>query len=574
MRLLIRFARSYPWQSAVTLLALVLAEMAEGIGLTALLPMLGAAVGDRAGGRPPGHSELGHTVTDALGALGLPPTVGVLLMVVVIAIVLKSALLLLANRRVGYTVAEVATDLRLALLRALLLTRWEYFLRKPVGGLANSVATEAMRASAAYLSGATMAALLIQAIVYSGIALMVSWEATLASLAAGTFLLYGLNRLVRSSRRAGARQTRLLISLIGRLTDSLQSVKPLKSMARENLADSLLESETRKLNRALQKEVFSKEALRAFQEPMLVALMAIALYAALVIWDLPLASVMVLVFLLARLLTQLGKVQREYQKMVANESAYWSLQDTIREAERERETAPGTRQPSLKRALRLEGVSFTYGGSWVLGDVSVTVPAGSFTAVVGPSGAGKTTVADLVTGLLRPQKGEVWIDELPLEQVHVGTWRGMIGYVPQETLLLHDTVLRNVTLGDPRLTREDAEAALRAADAWDFVTAMPQGMDSTVGERGGMMSGGQRQRVALARALAHKPKLLILDEATTALDPETEASICATLRQLRGKLTILAISHQTAIVDAADRVYRLQDGSVTLVADRPERLTS
>ena len=177
-------------------------------------------------------------------------------------------------------------------------------------------------------------------------------------------------------------------------------------------------------------------------------------------------------------------------------------------------------------------------------------------------------MVDLVTALLRPQEGEIWIDDLPLQRVDWRAWRRMIGYVPQDTLLLHDTVANNVTLGDPELTRADAEAALRAAGIWDLVSGLPEGLDTVVGERGGKLSGGQRQRVAIARALAHKPRLLILDEATSALDPETEAAICRTLEALRGDLTIIAISHQSPLVDVADRVYRMGDGTASLVADR------
>ena len=114
----------------------------------------------------------------------------------------------------------------------------------------------------------------------------------------------------------------------------------------------------------------------------------------------------------------------------------------------------------------------------------------------------------------------------------------------QESILLHDSVFNNITLGDPKLSGEDAVNALRAAGAWEFVKEMPQEIQSTVGERGGKLSGGQRQRIAIARALVHRPKLLILDEATTGLDPESESAICDTLRQLRGELTLLAISHQ------------------------------
>jgi ATP-binding cassette subfamily C protein len=149
-----------------------------------------------------------------------------------------------------------------------------------------------------------------------------------------------------------------------------------------------------------------------------------------------------------------------------------------------------------------------------------------------------------------------------LAEVNLKSWRRMIGYIPQETILLHDTVLNNVTLGDPDLSATDVQDALRAAGAWEFVNSMPQAMQSMVGERGGKLSGGQRQRIAIARALVHKPKLLILDEATSGLDPESEAAVCDTLQQLRGELTILAISHQSALVTIADKAYRIQDGKI------------
>jgi ATP-binding cassette subfamily C protein len=134
---------------------------------------------------------------------------------------------------------------------------------------------------------------------------------------------------------------------------------------------------------------------------------------------------------------------------------------------------------------------------------------------------------------------------------------------------LHENVFLNVTLGDPALTPGDVEAALRAAGAWEFVSAMPDGMYTPVGERGSGISGGQRQRIAIARALVRKPQLLILDEATASLDPESEAAICTTVRGLRGKMTIVLISHQPALLEVADKVYRLENGKVWQVGFSP-----
>jgi ATP-binding cassette subfamily C protein len=567
MRFLITIARMYPGRSALALVSLLFASVAEGLSLLLLLPSLNLLTSDAAQGPGNGLSGLGHILTEALSAIGVTPTVGALLVIMLICLALKAVFLLLANAQVGYTVAHVTTDLQLSLLRALLAARWEFYVRQPVGGLTNAIGTEALRASQAYVQGARTLVALIQAIVFAGAAFFVTWKGALLSLAAGGMVLYGLRRLVRMAHRAGTRQTQLLKSLLTRLADSLQSVKPLKAMAREELVGSLLGSETKRLNRALRQDVISTEALGSAQDFTIGLIIISGLYVALIQWKLPFNAVLVMILVLTRSLVFLGKTQRQYQKMKSYESAFWSLQAIIEDTRRARETNPEGTSPRLEKSVRLNNVSFGYGEISVLGNASLTVPAGSFTAIMGPSGAGKTTIADLIIGLLRPQQGEILIDNVSLEQVDLRQWRRMIGYVPQESFLLHETVLWNVTLGDPEVNEADVEDALRAAGAWEFVAELPQQIHSSVAERGTALSGGQRQRIAIARALARRPKLLILDEVTSSLDPQTEAAICRTLQRLRGGLTILAISHQPAMVEAADRIYRIQSGEVILVRD-------
>jgi ATP-binding cassette subfamily C protein len=466
----------------------------------------------------------------------------------------------------------VATDLRLALLRALLSTRWGYFLDQQVGSMVNAAGTEVMRASSSYLHAATAVAMAIQAFAYFTVALLVSWKTTLIFMTAASLILVLLYKLVSKAKRAGRKQTRLLQSLLARLSDNLQSLKAFKAMGRENMADELLSKDTLKLNKALRRQVFSKAALRGIQEPLMSLLVIVGLYTMLVYLKMDLPKVMVLIFLMARMLTQAGKVQRKYQLMAIGESAYWSLQDKIDNALLQQEPKGGEITATLERGIVLDRVDFGYGDHMILTNVSLEIPCRTFTSFVGPSGAGKTTLIDLIIGLFQPVKGEVLIDGSPLPEINLQSWRRMIGYVPQDSILLHNSVLINVTLGEPSFTVEDAQQALRAAGAWGFVNEMSEGIQTIVGERGAKLSGGQRQRIAIARALIHRPQLLILDEATSALDPKTEAAICQTLKELRGQLTILAISHKSALVNVADRVFQISDGSITLVNNQADRV--
>jgi ATP-binding cassette subfamily C protein len=560
---MIDVVRAHPGRSLITLFALLLAGIVQGLSLSALLPMLQVVLDPQKSG-----TELSDSpVVAFLRDLGITPALANLLIIIVIGMTLKSVLILFANRHVGYTVAQVATDLRLKLLRALLGARWDYFLHQPIGVLTNAMATQSVRASAAYLNGTRTIALLIEVVVYSIVAFTVSWQVTLSALAGGALMFLVFGRLVRTSRRAGKHQTTIFASLLARMTDTLQSVKALKSMGLAERASAVQESETGRLNDALRRQVFSEEALRALQETVIVMLVALGLYAVVTHWAIPVASIMVLVVLLVRVLTATSKVQRSYQKMVAQESAYWALMRLVDNAEQARETG-GSQSPHFTREIRLDQVGFAIGDKQILHDTSLSIPVGSFTTLVGPSGSGKTTVVDLITGLLKPTAGRVLVDDTPLADCSLEQWRHMIGYVPQEILLLHDSVLNNVTLGDPALTEADTERALRAAGAWDFVAAMPEGLHTVVGERGGKVSGGQRQRLCIARALVRRPKLLILDEATSALDPASEAALCATLGELRGSITVLAVSHQSGLADIADRRIHIEQGALTGEVER------
>jgi ATP-binding cassette subfamily C protein len=322
-----------------------------------------------------------------------------------------------------------------------------------------------------------------------------------------------------------------------------------------------VERDTRKIEKNTRRLILASEANRAIQFPMQAAFAAVGLYLALEFWDVPGAELGVLLVLFSQTVGKLTRAQRQYQLLVSEEQYVWALSSQIEQILANQESSTGTRTPSLERGISLERVQLAYGELRVLDSASLEVPAGEVTAIVGPSGAGKTSLADLVCGLVLPDAGTVRVDGVPLPEIDLRAWRSSIGYVPQEIFLVNGSIRENVTLGED-LSDEEVEGSLRRAGAWSFVSQLPDGMHAPVGERGAQLSGGQRQRICIARALVHRPSLLVLDEATTALDPATEAHILDSIVELRGQLTVLAISHQPQLMSIADRIYRIEAGKV------------
>lgn len=568
MKLLWQLLWRYPSRSAIMLTALLAASIAEGFSLSALLPTVEIALnGTSASG------AFGSWVVAALQARGIEPALHLMLLIVVGGVVVKSCLLLVANRQVGYTVAGVASAFRWNYIDALVRSNWEFVTRKRSGALANTVATEAYRAASAFEYAARAVAIALQAVIYTGVALLVSWQATLLALVAGTLLARTLRALLRATHRAGTSQTDLMRRLIGDLNDYLGALKGLKAMRRDAVADEILKTTAADIETATRREVISKEALRALQEPMLAMLAAAGLYLTIRVLALAPAEMMVLVFLLVRILGLFNKLQRQVQLVLAQLPAFESIERETRAAEAAREHRGGATAATMKHAIRLHAVTLGYDDGVVIDNFSATIHAREFNVVVAPSGAGKTTLLDALCGMKRPLSGSIEVDGVPFERLDLDAWRREIGYVPQDPALLNASILANIIAGAPALGEADARDALRRVGLLDYIEQLPRGLDSVVGERGSALSGGQRQRLAIARALVHGPKVLILDEPTSALDLNAANDIALLLRDLARRITVIAASHQPGLIRTADNLVELVPVANTM--RRPvQRLTS
>ncbi len=281
----------------------------------------------------------------------------------------------------------------------------------------------------------------------------------------------------------------------------------------------------------------------------------------------------VLVFMTQRLLwplTRLGSILDQYQRAMASTRRILDLLDTPLGIEDGAQRLP---RESLAASVVFEGVQFQYGdGPTVLDGVDVEVPAGSSIAFVGPTGSGKSTLVKLLLRFYDPTAGAVKVGGHDIRRLVLSDLRHAIGLVSQDVFLFHGTVRENIAYGAPNATRKEIEQAARLAEAHEFVLDLAQGYDTMVGERGQKLSGGQRQRISLARAILVDPPILILDEATSAVDNETEAAIQRSLEQVARDRTTIIIAHRLSTIRNVDRTYVLEDGRITERGDHRELL--
>ena len=266
-------------------------------------------------------------------------------------------------------------------------------------------------------------------------------------------------------------------------------------------------------------------------------------------------------FLMYGPIKKLSRVNATFQQSLAASERVFSVLDTHMEIE---EVPGAVELPALQKKIKFVGVSFTYGDGveQVLRNIDLQIEAGQVIALVGTSGAGKTTLANLILRFFDPEEGAVFWDGVDIRQATLSSLRGQIGLVLQETILFNDTVRNNIAYGVESTSMGAIEEAAKAARALEFIEELPDGFDSIIGERGQKLSGGQRQRLSIARAILKNPPVLILDEATSSLDAESEALVQQAIENLMADRTTVVIAHRLSTIRRADRIVVIEEGTV------------
>jgi ATP-binding cassette subfamily C protein len=544
-------------RQALIMVAMLLGVVAENLSIASLWPIISVASGEERS-----NSAAAELVTRTLATVGIDATLGSLLLFLCATIALKFALSSAGLIFVGKEVARMATQLRVRLIDAIVRARWSHIVDTPAGRLTAALGDEGERASAAYRSAGLFAVRFTETLAYLIGCIWISWQFSLLALAVAMVLYLAVARYVRMARRAGRTKWKNTHRLSSTVVELLTSIKSLRAMNRQGYLGKLAAEHADRIRRSVEREYYSETAVKAVQDPLFGTMVIGGVYVGFTYFNMGLVELIGTVWLLRRISTGVTGMRGAMQRVAIDGIAFWSIIGLTESMEGQAEALHGGKPAQLRDGCHFRDVAFSYGERVVVDRASFDLPVGEVATLIGPSGVGKTTIADLLVGLNEPAEGRILADNMPLSEIDLAQWRSKIGYIPQENILFNDSVMENITLGDPAITEEQVVAALKLAGAWGFVAELPQGLHEPIGVRGNRLSGGQKQRLSIARALIGDPELLILDEATSALDQTTAREICAAVRGLRGQRTILAITHQAIWMEAADRVLTMQNGRV------------
>jgi ABC-type multidrug transport system fused ATPase/permease subunit len=564
LKLLLPLLMWYRWAIPSIVVLGVLSSLAEGIGISLFVPLLNTL---NSGSAPTALNSTGNQLVDALNQFlhSIPPDrrLWVVAAGIFVSIFLKSALSYAYTALYGWLDARISHRLRAGIFERLLQVDYRFLENDQSGKLFNTLATETWRTSQGLSIVVDTIITLCTLCVYTALLLLISWQLTLVVGVVMFAISLVVKLLTRRVDALGRRATEANSHLAERMVEGLWGMKVIRTFGRESYEKERFDVISERVSTTFMKLGLLGSAVNPIYEVLAAALLVVILLSTLSVpGNLPLILVFILV--LYRLQPRIKAIDEARLRLISLAPAVENVIALL--PDNDKTSLPDGVIPfrDLRDGIFFQDVTFSYNKDEkpALQNVSFCIPAGKTTALVGPSGAGKSTIIDLVLRFYQPEEGEVRLDDEPLRNMKLAAWRERVALVSQDVYLFNTTIGDNIAYGKLGATREEVIAAAKQADAHDFISRLPQGYDTPVGERGVRLSGGQKQRLTLARAIVRDPEVLILDEATNALDSISENVIQEALDQLSGTRTIILVAHRLATIERADHVIVLEEGQV------------
>lgn len=530
-----------------------------GIGVGAIIPLF-YIITNRSG---VGTDSISQTISKIFGYLHMPLTLPAIIMLMAFLFVSKAIFLYIANYLTSRIYVDYELETRERLFKKTLEADWPYLMRQKTGHL-NNVLMGDVSGTAGALNNMSAAILTSTSLItYAIVAINISVPITFATLGLGLSLFLLLKPIFYRVRTSSRKTSEMGKEVAHHINQHIAGAKAIKSMSLEkNVLDQglIYFKDLKKIQ--LEQSKYSI-LFNTFLEPVSLLFIVIIFLSSYRSPTFNIATFVAIIYLVQKMFSFVQSIQTKFNGINASLPIMNILVGYEKEIDKNREFVGGNRKFSFNKTLEFRNVSFGYSkGQDVINSLNFSINKGGMTGIIGPSGAGKTTITDLLLRLLRPRKGEILIDGVNIDEIAMKDWHNNIGYVSQDNFLLNDTIESNIRFYDNSLSREDIIESSKSANIYDFIETLPDKFQTIVGERGVQLSGGQRQRIVLARILSRKPPLLILDEATSSLDNESEHKIQEAIKNLRGKLTIVIIAHRLSTVMHSDKILALKDGAI------------
>ncbi|MEK5508344.1 ABC transporter ATP-binding protein [Paenibacillus sp. FSL P4-0113] len=568
---------------------MIIVSLLEGFGIYMLVPML-AAIGVFVGhsGMPFLSDGLDHFLPFVPKSWLLPG------MLMVFVVLLTGQALLqryqsILNSRIQQ---RFMRSLRIDVYTSFMKAQWAFYLRQRKSDFSHVMTTELARVS----QGTNLLLQLTTAVMFTliqiALAFWLSPSLTGLVFLSGLGLFVVFRRSIRNAKQLGDRTTELSQVYFAGITDHMNGMKDIKSNLLEAANIHWFRSLTQRMEDNTTQFVRQNATTQFFHRAMAAVFVACVIFISLQWLHVTPEKLIVLILIFSRLWPRFALIQASLEYIMSMISAFESVTKVQQECEAFTDpslialassetrvpsdpsvvnlSSASERQPlSLRHGIECSHLDYRYEGAAepALRHINLFIPAREMTAIVGKSGAGKSTMVDVLMGFLRPTGGQIIIDGLVLGDELLPQWRQSFGYVSQDPFLFHATVRENLMLADKDASEQQLWEALHFAAADNFVSRLPEGLDTIIGDRGIRLSGGERQRLVLARAILHHPPVLILDEATSALDGEHEAAIQAALERMKGQMTLIVIAHRLSTIRHADQIVVLDQGEVIQQGD-------
>ncbi|QUY42729.1 ABC transporter ATP-binding protein [Acaryochloris marina] len=558
---LFQLASPFPLSIAAIVILGIASSLAEGFGLSLFIPFL---EGMNASGAASLESGLPAQLNRLFGPLSAQWRIVVIPSCIFAAIAFKNILLYINLVLFAWLNSKISHQLRTSIFRQLMAVSNSYLQDQKSGSLLNLLASETWRVSDALERLVKILISSCTVIVFIGLLLMLSWSLTLF-VGLALFCISTLVRLLTQQvKKLGQEALHANSNLAVRMCEGLAGMQTIRGFGQENFETKRFDDSSQTVS-----QVFLKlNRLSMTTSPTFEVLGAMLVLLVLVIglffnW-VSLPTLLIFVLILYQLQPRIKAIGNDYVALLGLISSVDSVLNFIDQSNKTYVPSGYQSFFSLNHEIQVDQVSFCYSPDQnnVLSHLSLAIPQGKTTAIVGPSGAGKSTLIHLLFRFYDPTTGEIRVDGQPLTQLNLADWRSHIALVSQDIFLFSDTVYHNIAYGRLDATKDEILAAAQQAHAHQFIAELPDGYQTLVGDKGIRLSGGQRQRIALARAIVRNPDILILDEATNALDTLSESLIQEALDIFCRDRTVIAIAHRLSTIENAEQIVVMDAGQI------------